>query len=234
MNITQMMSEATSLAQEESEALTRLLTAPTSEPVAQKVIAFYRRMDARMGEATEPIACAAGCSYCCYYHVLVTGAEAITLAEHVDRLPEPRRTEVRKAIEQTATRVSAMAREEYLRTNVPCAFLNGGRCSVYSVRPTACRGFHSRDASVCEEAFDNPLSDPPNQYDPAREAVKIGFKNAVLAAQFRAGADATSYEMHGAVAEALKNGSSTKRWRSGKLSFPTVKDRTSIEEMTQQ
>jgi hypothetical protein len=38
--------------------------------------------------------------------------------------------------------------------------------------------------------------------------------------------------MHGAVNEALNNRAVAKRWRAGKLSFPNVKDRTTVEDMT--
>ena len=234
MNQAEVIREATALAFEEGDSMARRLKASPSEPVLQKVIAFYRRMDARAALATAPVACGEGCAYCCYYHVSVTGAEAIALAEYVDGLPELRRTELRNKVEETATRVAPISQVEYVRTNIPCAFLDGGRCSVYPARPTACRGFHSRDVDVCKRAFDDPFDDEPNPYEPRSEAVKIGFRNAILAAQQRAGFDATSYEMHGAVNEVLKKRSVVKRWRSGKLAFPSVKDRTSIEEATGQ
>jgi len=127
-----------------------------------------------------------------------------------------------------------LSQSEYIRTNIPCAFLDAGRRSVYSMRPTACRGFHSRDVDVCKRAFEDPQNVELNQFDPARESVKIGYRNGVLLAQHKAGFDATSYEMHGAVAEALNNRAATKRWKSGKISFPTVKDRTSLKDMTGQ
>lgn len=223
--------QAEALAIAEGEALSKRLITAHTEPVVQKVVSFYRRMDGRMDSSPTAVDCKDGCSYCCYYHVLVTPAEAIAIAEHIEALPEPRRTELRNAVADTAARVASLSEAEYIRINIRCAFLRASSCSIYSVRPTACRGFHSRDVGVCKRAFDNPQSNEPNPYDPNREVVKIGYRNAVLVAQHRAHFDATSYEMHGAVNEALNNRAVAKRWRAGKLSFPTVKDRTSVEDM---
>ncbi|MGY6125387.1 YkgJ family cysteine cluster protein [Paraburkholderia strydomiana] len=223
--------QAERYAEQEVPRVSRDLTTTSSQTVAQKVIAFYRRMDHLMGRSPEAIDCKEGCGYCCYYHVLVTPAEAIALADFISNLPAERQRTLRTRLSETAARTATLTEDEYIRTNVPCAFLESGRCGVYGARPTPCRGFHSRDVAICKRAFDDPFSTEPNKFDPAREAVKIGYRNAVLAAQVNAGFDGTSYEMHGAVNEALTNRAAVKRWKQGKIAFPAVSDRRSIDDM---
>jgi hypothetical protein len=40
----------------------------------------------------------------------------------------------------------------------PCAFLEGGRCSIYEVRPLSCRGMNSLDATECETRLRDPAA----------------------------------------------------------------------------
>jgi hypothetical protein len=42
--------------------------------------------------------------------------------------------------------------------------------------------------------------------------------------QFQVGLDVTRHELHTALAEAMTNKATVKRWRNGKKAFPTVKD----------
>ena len=158
--------------------------------------------------------------------------EALALADHIRGMEITRRTELSQRVTERAKQVALLSREEYVHTNIACAFLESGRCSVYEVRPAACRGFHSCDVAGCKRDYEDPSSTAPNDCDAAREEVNVAYKNVLLAAQHRQGCDATSYEMHGAVAEALTNPAAFKRWKSAKVAFPSVRDRLSIEQMS--
>lgn len=198
--------------------------------VKRQLIPIYLKMDKELVLAGEPVDCRAGCSYCCYYHVYVSAVEVLALAEHVRSLPPPTRDRLINKVCETAKQVAPLSEPEYSRTNVPCAFLEDGRCSVYSVRPVACRGFHSINVETCKRAYEDPKSEVPMTVAPDRQAVNEGYKYLVVMAQHNAGRDATTYEMHGAVAEALINPTSIKRWKVGKVAFPDINDQISIEE----
>jgi hypothetical protein len=43
-----------------------------------------------------------------------------------------------------------------LSPDLPCPFLEQGECSIYEVRPLACRGKNSLDASACERTLREP------------------------------------------------------------------------------
>jgi Fe-S-cluster containining protein len=225
MNDQQIIAAARRICEEEIPDAILAFKAATGGHVTSKITPIYRRMDEQSNAASARIACRDGCNHCCYFHVVVTPAEAFALAEFIQAMPEARREVLMSRLAATATRVAPMSEEEYRHTNVPCAFLDGGSCSVYPVRPAACRGHHALDVRPCIQAFDNPLSTDPHPADAVRRSVEIGFKNVLKVAQQAGGCDAMHYEMHGAVSEALTNRAAFKRWKAGKVAFPSVKDR---------
>jgi Fe-S-cluster containining protein len=211
-------------------AAIRALQNASSGTVKRQLIPIYLKMDNDLSSAGEAVACRAGCSYCCYYHVAVTAAEALALAEHLRGLSTPQQEHLTRKLYETAKQVAPLSQAEYIHTNIPCAFLDNDRCSVYDARPVACRGFHSVNVDPCRAAFENPQSLEPMTFAPDRQAVNEAYKNVMLIAQHQTGCDTTMYEMHTAITEALTNGSSVKRWKKGKVAFPTVADRVSLEE----
>ncbi|WP_421032907.1 YkgJ family cysteine cluster protein [Paraburkholderia kururiensis] len=199
-----------------------------SHELLQRMIPIYREMDAHLNESPAHIDCAPGCSFCCYYHVLVTPAEAFALAEFIENSEVATRDAIKTRVIATAERVAPLSQSEYMQTNIPCAFLENGRCAVYPLRPAACRGFHSRDVGVCKRAFENPRSAEPQAVDSHRQRVLVRHTGAFFKANSHAGCEVAAYEMHGAVASALVDPEAFSRWRRGATTFPSVRDRTPI------
>jgi hypothetical protein len=81
------------------------------------------------------IACRRGCAFCCHVDVTVTPLEAIRLARH----------------EQAAGRAHPLGASG--ARHAPCPLLAAGECTVYAVRPFACRSLFSPDAKACEAGF---------------------------------------------------------------------------------
>jgi Fe-S-cluster containining protein len=205
----------------------RAAMAPEKAPSSRsRFIPIVLKMDQDLEATGEPVACRAGCSYCCYYHVNVTAAEALAIAEHIRSRPREECERLTSRVRSTAEQVHDLSPTEYIHTNIPCALLENGKCSAYEVRPLACRGFHSTDVESCKVAFDDPYSTDAGSFAPGRWAVTEGYKSVMVAGQSLAGKDATTYELHGAVFEALTNPASSRRWKDGKVAFPSVKDRT--------
>jgi hypothetical protein len=105
------------------------------------------------------VACRAGCDHCCHVVVGVTAPEALTIFAHVERSRSPAdlaRLAARVAGAHERTRgLSSAAR---FSPEHPCAFLEAGCCSVYEVRPLACRGMNSLDAAECETRLRDPAA----------------------------------------------------------------------------
>lgn len=191
---------------------------------------FYRRMDDALSHVPEKLACDGSCSYCCHYHVYVTPIEAFAIAEYMSKNFDAKEISVVSeklalAVEQT----KGMTTEEHIATNVRCPLLtDSGRCSVYEVRPTACRQHHALNRVSCEVTFHDTASTMQNLMSPFYKAVSDGFVASAASATANIGADTARYELNAALLEAINNKASFKRWRDGKNSFPSVKDRQVI------
>ena len=106
------------LAREDGLA-TELASLPGSP--SKRLRALYAAM-AEISAAVEPFAaCRAGCSSCCHYNVSVFPLEARYIEEWSGHKRLPAR---------------ASAADFH---GTPCPFLKGGQCSIYEVRPMACR-----------------------------------------------------------------------------------------------
>ncbi|WP_171984955.1 YkgJ family cysteine cluster protein [Janthinobacterium sp. LM6] len=200
-------------------------------PVTQQTMRFYTAFEDMITRSNSPISCKSGCTYCCHYHVMVSATETFAIAEAIEKLPQARRDVVIGRVHNVAARTREMTSEVYTTTNVECAMLLDGKCSIYAARPIACRGHHSTDVSACKETFDDVHSTTLGMKDYHREVVYRAFDNAQLAANLRANVDATKYELHAALSTALNKSSSFKRWKSGKSAFPEVADKVTLAEM---
>jgi Fe-S-cluster containining protein len=108
----------------------------------------------------EKVSCQKGCGACCRQLVPVTPLEARHLRELIERLPEPRRSQVRARFSQARRHLeqanllervqhldqeSAAEREAlavtYFRQQIPCPFLEEESCSIHADRPLICREY---------------------------------------------------------------------------------------------
>lgn len=96
-------------------------------PKLAKMKSFLAVAD-KLSKAVRPFtACKGGCSYCCHIAATVTETEAHIIGKVVGRKP----------VKLSGGVNSEETREKWHGT--PCTFLKGGRCSIYEVRPLACR-----------------------------------------------------------------------------------------------
>lgn len=108
----------------------------------------------------ETISCCKGCGACCRQLVPISEVEARRIAELVESLPEPRRSQVRDRFAEALQRLNEAGlmeklndparwrREgyvnvgmEYFRLGIPCPFLEDESCSIHPDRPVTCREF---------------------------------------------------------------------------------------------
>ena len=107
--------------------------------------------------APIPLACCAGCSWCCYTAVDVTAPEVFNLVAYIGTAYTP---DEQAALLEHVVNLDARSRgkpaNERLAGRIPCPLLANGRCSVYEYRPLACRGWTSNNARLCEASHRNP------------------------------------------------------------------------------
>jgi hypothetical protein len=107
--------------------------------------------------AGTPVACAAGCDFCCHLRVSVFEHEAVALLHHLrTRVPQTDAAAAERRITENAARIDAMSVAQHYAARMPCALLVDGRCLVYETRPSACAAHHSLSRTRCEHAFQHP------------------------------------------------------------------------------
>lgn len=130
------------------------------------------------------IYCRAGCSACCDILVMAYRPETLRIARFLSQ-PEnaavregflARYKSWREAAGDTPERLSALfvagkqqeydaLHNEHFRRRIRCAFNDEGRCTIYAVRPIACRNAHALDTDA------HCCADPPD----GRPAAAVGF-----------------------------------------------------------
>lgn len=138
-------------------------------PVLQKMTDAF--VDLAVGASGESVSCREGCGACCSQAIPLAEIEAHGIAELVEAMPEPRRTEVRDRFEVAFShfasigwfdRLTACAslpvkeRErvflDYFAENIPCPFLVEDSCTIHADRPLTCREYLvSSPAENCSE-----------------------------------------------------------------------------------
>ena len=192
---------------------------------APKILKVYRRIEDLMNQSTVTIDCKQGCHYCCNYHIYVTPIEIFSIVEEISKLPLDQINAIEQSISGYVEQVKGMGAEKHIRTNIPCSFLKDGACSIYSIRPLACRRHHSLDVGGCRRAHYDVNLDEPVPRDTDRVIVSTAMETLHKVIHFLTGFDVDSYEFHAAMHEALTNKASFKRWKGGKIAFPSVVDK---------
>ena len=103
-----------------------------------------------MASMMAPIsACTAGCDHCCKtMAVSAHEVEAEAIASYLRSLPQ---TEQRLIIKSLREQADVEARIEKMPYRQACAFLENGRCSIYEIRPIACRRWVSSEVQDCTD-----------------------------------------------------------------------------------
>ena len=112
----------------------------------------------------QPIACGAGCPFCCHIRVTTSPPEVLALADHIERnWPVERVAALRRKLANldTLTRGRDAAQRDKMR--LPCPLLVDNDCSVHEMRPINCRGLASVDVMACRRAYGSHMDEPVPQ-----------------------------------------------------------------------
>ena len=189
------------------------------------VVKSYSRHDtvasALIARANPPLACRSGCSYCCYYNVTAPAWEVLAIANYVlNAFSADRREALLSEARAFAAKARALTADGRKAANMKCPFLENSQCSIYPVRPRACRNHHASDVEGCIYSFENPEGpSAPNTYDESVFSAGKGFVEAFAFAMQQAGFDSRGYELITAFLEAMSSAPSQKRFAKKKRTF---------------
>lgn len=172
-----------------------------------------------------PLACKEGCNWCCYLHVSATAPEVLRIADHLrENLSAEELTAVKERVGQTDARTRGLDPVGRLKARQPCPLLEDGRCSVYHVRPIACRGWNSFDAEKCKAALDSPLSGQ-SAYAP-QLACDGGVAKGLEEALGQVGLSGAVLELTAALRVALDDEGAADKYLAGEPVFADAKAKT--------
>lgn len=209
-------------------AASAMLKSPTALPIA---VRMYRSIDdaitAEVKKKNLPTACRAGCSYCCYYRVVASPLEIIAISEHIKGTWSQQRQEwIGQRIADHRMATSHLTPEQHTRSNIQCPFLEDNRCSIYAIRPIACRTHHEvRSVDPCIVTWHTPTTPAVGYTHAAIKAVGEGAQLGLLYRFRDARSDLHSYELIAGLDDAMTNAAVRRRFSKGAITFTTAKDR---------
>ncbi|MGI9343470.1 MAG: YkgJ family cysteine cluster protein [Gammaproteobacteria bacterium] len=96
-------------------------------------------------------ACKVGCSWCCHQLVVMTNhADGKSILDAArSRMTAAQFANFEATVRDQAARIAALPYEQAEAMRWPCPLLVDDRCSVYELRPVACRSVFSTDPECC-------------------------------------------------------------------------------------
>ena len=115
----------------------------------------------------EAFQCGAGCAHCCFDNP--HGVSAIEIQRIIPRLSDEQKRRIAKYAKEWDQRKHEnpqLRQQAWKKTCKPCPLLQEGHCSVYDVRPLACRSFFSIHAPEwCHPLHPNYQKQPQIGHD---------------------------------------------------------------------
>ena len=166
------------------------------------------------------IACREGCSYCCHQFVGAVAPEVFLLASAIRASREPGLD--RAAVIARCVPLIGLDPKERVGLKLPCPVLVEGRCGAYAARPLVCRQTTSLDLQGCLEEFDGHNMAERIEVSSAHLA-HAGTAHVVLLGALRTvGLPDAAYELSAALAIALRDPDSERRWLEGEPVFESL------------
>ena len=119
--------------------------------------------------------CTKGCAWCCHQLIVLThwddGRQILAAAQ--SNMSAKEYAAFRDAVREQAQAIGELGHERAEGRRWTCPLLRDGKCSVYEVRPVACRSVFSTKASTCRAMMEAEDFDELSAEQQA-EATEIG------------------------------------------------------------
>lgn len=101
------------------------------------------------------VGCAKGCHYCCFQHLFISTPEAMGIGHYLrSTLDDEGLADVRNRCIEIGNKARGLGFHERYAKTIPCPMLRKKECSIYEVRPVACRTYHSASQRACAKGFE--------------------------------------------------------------------------------
>ena len=106
--------------------------------------------------------CTKGCSHCCFDNP--HGVSSLEIQRILPKITEQQKKQIAlryKEWTQLSEKHPDSAQNEWKKSCIPCPFLESNTCSIYDVRPLACRSFFSlKNSNWCHPKHPNYQDQP--------------------------------------------------------------------------
>lgn len=149
------------------------------------------------------IDCKPGCYWCCGLQVLATQPELHLIFNTLRETWRPQnlmrlKADLRRFVEKIS-KTETMQQ----RLTIYCGFLKEGKCTIYDIRPFACRAWNSRDVEVCRTFVAASKLDFPSSI--CHYAPFDIMKRAIIKAMEITGVNPTMEELNAGILNLLEN-----------------------------
>jgi Fe-S-cluster containining protein len=170
--------------------------------------------------AGEPLACKAGCTYCCHNVVMATAPEIFSAAS------ELRARHDAGFVAAVAGRCDAVGATAGIRRS-PCPLLHDDLCSVYSARPTVCRKHTSFAVEACIADYEGRGGEIPiRRFD--HEIFECCAVALLLGMRLWDERQGAVFELSGALRAALQDPQAEQKWLAGESVFAGVASQSKL------
>ncbi|WP_082532894.1 YkgJ family cysteine cluster protein [Pelomonas sp. Root1237] len=210
---------------EAEEVVARLAGAVTERQliaVAENAAGFAKEATARhLHPESPPVACKAGCSWCCYQLVPVSVPETLQIAAFLQDLPTAEADGIKVRLRMLDRATRGITPKQRVGVPKPCAFLQDGRCAIYAVRPLACAEFTSYDLRVCKKGQRKGFKPDSVIHEKARMLVYYAVQRGLTEGLKTAAplADCSALELTAALVVALDSPDGAALWANGQEVF---------------
>src|SRR4051794_35952749 len=169
------------------------------------------------------VACRSGCTYRCMVRVAASAPEVLAIATFVrERFDEERQAVLDRRVEANISATEGMDMSQRDRVRLDCPFLEAGKCTVYEVRPVACRGYSSYSVEDCRGDYEHPGTGGEIHTNGLRELVFGAIREGLEVACKKASAEHRPLELVRAYRIASEDPTLSETWRSRPEAFETA------------
>jgi len=155
--------------------------------------------------------------------VAASAPEVLAIATFVrERFNEERRAAPDRRVEANIAATEGMDMSKRDRVRLDCPFLEAGKCTVYEVRPIACRGYSSYSVEDCREDFEHSGTGVEGHTNGLRELVFGAIREGLAIACKLASVEHRLLELVRAYKIASEDSTLAETWRSRPGAFETA------------
>jgi Fe-S-cluster containining protein len=169
------------------------------------------------------VACRSDCTYCCMVPVAASAPEVLAIAAFVrERFDEARQAALDRRVEVNIAATEGMDMSQRDRVRLDCPFLEAGKCTVYEVRPIACRGYSSYSVEDCREDYEHPGTGVEGHTNGLRELVFGAIREGLAIACKSVSVEHRLLELVRAYKIASEDSTLAETWRCRPEAFETA------------